>query len=166
MRRIQILITLVAITLIASMPGAAAAAPSADVSVRPQVGMAGIKLGDKATKVRRVLGVPTRVTRVQGGAWPYVKWRYAKLGVTVGLIGPRGKVPTVLLLSTDSTGAWTPRGVGVGSMYAEIASTYPQADCATYRGRRQCTLGEPGYRVTVFVFRGGLVRSIDIGDTF
>jgi hypothetical protein len=95
-----------------------------------------------------------------------MQWRYPRLGLVVGLIGPRYGMPTVLDLTTNSRRARTPRRVGVGSTKTQVWSAYPQAECSNYRGRSQCVIGEPGTRTTAFQFHRGRVRSISMGDLF
>lgn len=134
------------------------------IVVRPQVGMAGIRLGDPSDLLEQRLGAPVRVSADSyPGPVSYVQWFYP--GLRVSVIGYQGQ-ETVLVLTTSSPRATTPRAVGVGSPLGALRRAYPGVRCSTYAGSRTCSLGEPGGRQTSFAIRNRRVREISVGEVF
>jgi hypothetical protein len=164
--------TLALLTAAAAAPAAAVAAPARTghavpdpIVVRPQVGIAGVALGDRPAQVRARLGAPVRIARERQGATGIVYERWFYRGLRIGLIGGAESL-AVLDAATTSPTARTPRGVGVGSPRARVRRDYPGARCTTFRRRVTCAIGEPGLRQTGFQIRRGRVRTIFVADVF
>jgi hypothetical protein len=162
-----------ALLALASLGAAAAAAQAPPATrahqvpepivVRPQVGMAGVALGDRAAAVRRRLGPPARTAVEESAGIVFERWFYR--GLRVGLIGAPGRL-TVLDLRTGAPDARTPRGVGVGSPRRAVREAYPSARCTTFRRAVTCAIGEPGFRQTGFIMRSRRVAGIFVADVF
>jgi hypothetical protein len=163
----------VALLLVAALAGTAAlGAPGPaprvaqvpdPIVVRPQAGMAGVDLGDRAAAVTRRLGPPVRVAREEQAGVVFERWFYR--GLVAGLVGPPGRL-TVLHLETSSPAARTPRGVGIGSPKRAVRERYPSARCSAFRRAVTCAIGEPGLRQTGFVMRSRRVARIFVADVF
>lgn len=139
------------------------AAP-APIVVKPQVSIAGVRLGDSEEAVEGRIGPPVRIgPDTQAGPVVYEQWFYP--GLKVGLVGTPDRL-SVLNIETRARTAKTPRGVGVGSSETKVRRAYPPLRCSTYRKVRTCALGEPGSRQTGFTIRRGRVSAIWIADVF
>jgi hypothetical protein len=136
------------------------AAPAAAV-VRPQKGMAGVRLGMTQTQMRDKLGVPTRVKQAMNDFGPLTQFFYPH-SITVTFQGNR----KVTGISTKGRTEKTERGVGVGSLEAVVQQKVGHVRCETIAGSRTCHVGQfnPGRRVTVFLIsKKGRVATITVG---
>src|SRR4051794_14101476 len=86
----------------------AAAAPAQAV-IRPQKGMAGVRLGMSQTQMRDVLGTPVRTRQGMNDFGPYTQFIYPH-SITITFQGDRD----VTGISTRGRTEKTERGVGVG----------------------------------------------------
>jgi hypothetical protein len=138
----------------------AVAAPAAAV-IRPQKGMAGVRLGMTQQQMRDVLGTPTRVRQAQNDFGPYTQFLYPH-SITVTFQGNR----RVTGISTKGLTEQTERGVGVGSLESDVRAKVGHVRCETIVGARTCHVGsfQPGHRVTVFLMsNSGRVSTITVG---
>ena len=127
------LVVAVSSLLVAAAVGAApiASAPSSSSLIRLGVGIGKVRLGMSYAEVRRALGRPQLVNRVQDRGfgnryveylWNYGDWR-------VGLLGPRGR-ERVVRVATAVRRERTPERIGVGSTPRQLARAYRRrADC-------------------------------------
>ena len=147
----------------AAVVAAAAAAltlpsPAAAV-IRLNQGMAGVRIGMTQAEVRERLGTPSSRTR-HGRITNLI---YRRPGVVVSFLTRR-----VVVLSTAGRRERTRRGVGVGSTERAVRRLVPGARCESAEGVRTCSGGglDVGDRNTVFVLRGGRVRSVAVARVF
>jgi hypothetical protein len=156
--------TLVVVSMVlvfAVAAGSGTSAPTSSQLVRRGVGIGKIRLGMTYPEVRRALGRPQLVNRVQNRGfgtryveylWNYGDWR-------VGLLGPRGR-ERVVRVSTKLRRERTREGVGVGSTVRQLARHYRRtADCV-HRDYNVPDAGTwivlrgPGSRMTAFWLAG------------
>src|SRR3954449_5549200 len=124
-----------------------AAAPAAAV-IRPQKGMAGVRLGMTQTQMRDRLGVPTRVKQAMNDFGPLTQFFYPH-SITVTFQGNR----RVTGISTRGRTEKTERGVGVGSAESAVRQKVGHVHCETIAGTHTCHVGKfaAGSRVTDFL---------------
>jgi hypothetical protein len=137
-----------------------AAAPAGAV-IRPQKGMAGVRLGMSQTQMRDVLGDPTMTKQGQNDFGPFTQFLYPH-SVTVTFQGNRN----VTGISTRGRTEKTERGVGVGSTEAAVKRKVGHVRCETISGKPTCHVGsfEAGHRVTVFLIsKTGKVATVTVG---
>lgn len=132
------------------MPAAALllwAAP-AHATIRPQKGMAGVRLGMTQGQMRAVLGEPKSVKEGVNDFGAYTQFAYPR-SITITFQGNT----RVTGIFTRGRGERTIRGVGVGSTENDVQSKVSHARCDTTAGLRSCHVGSfsPGHRVTVFL---------------
>jgi hypothetical protein len=147
--------SLLVVAAVAAAP--TASAPSSTAVIRLGVGIGKVRLGMSYSEVRRALGRPQLVNRLQDRGfgnryveylWNYGDWR-------VGLLGPRGR-ERVVRVATAVRGERTPQRVGVGSTPRQLARAYRRrAECISrqYNAPDQGTwivLRGPGSRMTAF----------------
>src|SRR3954464_8029864 len=101
------------IALAVAVPMLAGAAPAGAV-IRPQKGMAGIRLGMTQSEMRATLGDPTRAKLEQNDFGPYTQFFYPR-SITVTFQGNR----RITGISTRGRSERTERGVGVGSVESD-----------------------------------------------
>ena len=132
---------------------------SAHAAIVPQQGIAGVKLGQTAKKVRQIAGTPVRVVHGRNEIGSFTEYRYR--GLTVNFFGG----PRVTAVSTRSRTERTADGIGVGSTEAELTAAIPAVKCEMLGGFRSCTLGtlNPGHRVTDFSIHAGKVSRVVVG---
>src|ERR671935_1641776 len=136
------------------------AAPAQAV-IRPQKGMAGVRLGMSQTQMRDVLGTPTRTKQGMNDFGPYTQFIYPH-SITVTFQGNRD----VTGISTRGRTEKTERGVGVGSTETAVKQKVGHIRCETISGTHTCHVGSfrAGHRVTVFLIsKHGFVVSITVG---
>jgi hypothetical protein len=136
------------------------AAPAAAV-IRPQKGMAGVRLGMTQQEMKDVLGTPTRVKQGQNDFGPYTQFLYPH-SITVTFQGNR----RVTGISTKGRTERTERGVGVGSRETVVRAKVGHVRCETIVHARTCHVGSfaPGHRVTVFLIsKSGRVATVTVG---
>ena len=137
-----------------------AVAPAQAV-IRPQKGMAGVRLGMSQTQMRGVLGTPTRTKQGMNDFGPYTQFIYPH-SITVTFQGNRD----VTGISTRGRTEKTERGVGVGSTETAVREKVGHIHCETISGTHTCHVGSflAGHRVTVFLIsKHGFVVSITVG---
>jgi hypothetical protein len=138
----------------------AAASPAAAV-IRPQKGMAGVKLGMTQTQMRDTLGDPARTKQGMNDFGTFTQFFYPH-EITVTFQGNR----RVTGISTRGRSEKTERGVGVGSREADVRTKVGHVHCETIAGSRTCHVGrfDPGKRVTVFLIsKKGRVATVTVG---
>ncbi len=137
-----------------------AAAPAGAV-IRPQKGMAGVRLGMSQTQMRAVLGVPTMTKQGQNDFGPFTQFIFPH-SITVTFQGNRN----VTGISTRGHTEKTERGVGVGSTLAAVKKKVGHVRCEKISGDQTCHVGsfDAGHRVTVFLIsKHGRVSTITVG---
>jgi hypothetical protein len=137
-----------------------AAAPARAV-IRPQKGMAGVRLGMTQTQMRNVLGTPVRTRQGQNDFGPFTQFVYPH-SITVTFQGNR----RVTGISTRGRTEKTARGVGVGSSETAVKTKVGHVRCETIAGTHTCHVGSflAGHRVTVFLIsKHGFVASVTVG---
>lgn len=136
------------------------AAPAQAV-IRPQKGMAAVRLGMSQTQMRDVLGTPVRTRQGMNDFGPYTQFIYPH-SITVTFQGNRH----VTGISTRGRTEKTERGVGVGSSETAVKNKVGHVRCETIDGSHTCHVGSfrAGHRVTVFLIsKRGLVQSVTVG---
>ena len=136
-------------------------AGSAQAIIRPQKGMAGVRLDMTQAQMRTVLGNPTTVKQGVNDFGAYTQFLYPRK-ITVTFQGNQH----VTGISTKGRTERTARGVGVGSTENDVESKVTHARCDTIAGVRTCHVGqfEPGRRVTVFLMsKRGHVSTVTVG---
>jgi hypothetical protein len=152
--------SLARITLVAAALALFAAAPAHAV-IRPQKGMAGVRLGMTQTRMRDALGEPVRTRQGMNDFGPFTQFIYPR-SITVTFQGNR----RVTGISTRGRSERTERGVGVGSSETAVRSKVGHVRCETIAGAHTCHVGSfvAGHRVTVFLIsRNGFVQSVTVG---
>lgn len=137
-----------------------AAAPAQAV-IRPQKGMAGVRLGMSQTKMRSVLGTPVSTRQGMNDFGPYTQFIYPH-SITITFQGNRN----VTGISTRGRTEKTERGVGVGSSETAVKNKVGHIRCETIASSHTCHVGsfKAGRRVTVFLIsKHGLVQSVTVG---
>lgn len=124
-------------------------AAAADATIKPARGMSGITLGMTPAQVYAKLGRPVGKSRT--------RWYYPR--VWVGFRSRR-----VVEVTTTRSTERLANGLGVDSSESEVRAAYPRATCGQAGTFRRCRLGtgEPGSRVTDFVFGHGRVIQVTI----
>ena len=148
------------VALLGALVALALAAP-ASATIRPQRGMAAVRLGMTQSEMRMILGAPTHVRQGLNDFGPYTQFLYPG-SIRVTFQGNR----RVTGISTRGRTERTLRGVGVGSTEAAVRSKVGHVRCETIAGSRTCHVGsfEPGNRVTVFLIgRRGRVVTVTVG---
>lgn len=148
------------VTLIAVAAVLLAAAPAGAV-IRPQKGMAGVRLDMTQTQMRDVLGEPTRTKQGMNDFGPYTQFIYPH-SIAVTFQGNR----RVTGISTRGRTEKTERGVGVGSTETAVRQKVGHVHCETIAGSHTCHVGsfEAGHRVTVFLIsKTGRVQTVTVG---
>jgi hypothetical protein len=138
----------------------AAAAPAA-AFIRPQKGMAGVRLDMTQQEMRDVLGTPMHVKQGANDFGPYTQFIYPH-SITVTFQGNR----RVTGISTKGRTEKTERGVGVGSPESAVRAKVGHVHCETIVHSRTCHVGsfKPGHRVTVFLIsKSGRVSTVTVG---
>jgi hypothetical protein len=147
--------------LLAVAAAALVAAAPAQAVIRPQKGMAGVRLGMSQTAMRDKLGEPVRTRQGQNDFGPFTQFLYPH-SITVTFQGNRH----VTGISTRGRTEKTERGVGVGSTETAVKSKVGHVHCETISGSHTCHVGsfQAGHRVTVFLIsKHGFVVSITVG---
>jgi hypothetical protein len=136
-------------------------AAQAHAVIRPQKGMAGVRLGMSQTQMKDVLGVPVRTKQAQNDFGPYTQFIYPH-SITVTFQGNRD----ITGISTRGRTEKTERGVGVGSSETAVRAKVGHVHCETISGSHTCHVGSfrAGHRVTVFLMsKRGIVVSVTVG---
>jgi hypothetical protein len=137
------------------------AAPAGAV-IRPQKGMAGVRLDMTEAQVRAKLGDPGRTVRGRSIFGPYTQLRYSGGRLRVFFQGNRGATAVTTTGRTERTA----RGAGVGSSEGFVKRKVGRVRCETFPGGfRSCHVGRfsAGRRVTDFSIRRGRVTRVTIG---
>ena len=137
-----------------------AAAPAQAV-IRPQKGMAGVRLAMSQTEMRARLGEPMRTKQGQNDFGPYTQFIYPH-SIAITFQGNRH----VTGISTRGRTERTERGIGVGSTETAVKAKVGHVHCETISGSQMCHVGsfQAGHRVTVFLIsKHGFVVSITVG---
>jgi hypothetical protein len=145
----------------AAVAAALFAASPAHAVIRPQKGMAGVRLGMSQTQMRDVLGQPLRTKQGMNDFGPFTQFLYPH-SITVTFQGNRD----VTGISTRGRTEKTERGVGVGSSETAVRQKVGHIHCETISGSHTCHVGsfQAGHRVTVFLIsKHGFVISITVG---
>ena len=134
--------------------GLAVTGASAEAGFRINRSMEGVRIGMSQAEVRERLGRPAR--RELGP--DFVNWRYRRPSMHVTF------KPRVITLFTRSPFVRGRRDIGVGTHERRLRRVVPELRCESAEGQRLCFVGgfDTGERSTVFVMRGGQVRSITI----
>ena len=138
-----------------------ALATPAAAFIRPQKGMAGVRLGMTQTQMRHVLGKPARTRQGMNDFGPLTQFIYPH-SITVTFQGNR----RVTGISTRGRTERTERGVGVGSSETAVKAKVGHIRCETIAKSHTCHVGrfEAGRRVTVFLIsKHGFVVSVTVG---
>lgn len=136
-------------------------ASPASAVIRPQKGMAGVRLDMTQAKVREVLGDPSRTIRGRNIFGPFTELRFPGR-LRVVFQGNRG----VTAISTTGRGERTSDGVGVGSHERSVKRHVGRVRCESFDGGiRSCHVGafSAGRRVTDFRIRRSRVTRVTIG---
>jgi hypothetical protein len=144
----------------AALAALVAAAPAGAV-IRPQKGMAGVRLNMTQTQMRGVLGEPTRTKQGENDFGPFTQFIYPH-SITVTFQGNRRVTGIITRGRTEKT----ERGVGVGSTQTAVRRRVGHVRCETIAGSRTCHVGsfQAGHRVTVFLIsKTGRVLSVTVG---
>jgi hypothetical protein len=138
-----------------------ACAVPAQALIRPQKGMAGVRLDMTQAQMKAVLGEPLSAKQGVNDFGAYTQFVYARK-VTVTFQGNQH----VTGISTKGRTERTARGVGVGSTENDVQSKVTHSRCDTIAAVRTCHVGrfEPGRRVTVFLMsKRGHVSTVTVG---
>ena len=147
-------------TLAAAVAALVVAAP-AGAFIRPQKGMAGVRLNMTQQQMRDVLGKPTRVKQGDNDFGPFTQFIYPH-SITVTFQGNRRVTGIITRGRTEKT----ERGVGVGSAEKAVRQKVGHVRCETIAGSHMCHVGtfDAGHRVTVFLIsKTGRVKSVTVG---
>lgn len=143
--------------IISILVGAMATWTAADASARIVIGqgIAGIKLGQSGTQVRKILGKPSYV---QPPGWGYGN----PLGGWIGFDSKQ----RVNDIWTTSKYQRTNKGIGPGSSIGAVRRAYPKVQCYRHAGRWRllCVLRSRHHRYTIYnelLFMGRL-SEVDI----
>ena len=146
---------------LAAVATALLAAAPAHAFIRPQKGMAGVRLGMSQTQMRSVLGTPVRTRQSMNDFGPYTQFIYPH-SITVTFQGNRN----VTGISTRGRTEKTERGVGVGSVEKAVKRKVGHVRCERIASKDTWHVGsfEAGHRVTVFLIsKTGRVATITVG---
>jgi hypothetical protein len=149
------------LAIAAAGAGMLAAAVPAQALIRPQKGMAGVRLDMTQDQMRAVLGQPTRVKQGYNDFGSYTQFLYPH-AITVTFQGNT----RVTGISTKGRSERTARGVGVGSTENEVLAKVSHSRCDTIAHVRTCHVGNfaPGHRVTSFLMsKHGHVSTVTVG---
>src|SRR5438552_7725785 len=108
----------------------------AQAIIRPQKGMAGVRLDMTQAQMRAVLGEPKSVKQGFNDFGSYTQFVYPH-SITVTFQGNQH----VTGISTKGRTERTAKGVGVGSTENEVGSKVGHARCDTIAGVRTCHVG-------------------------
>jgi hypothetical protein len=128
--------------------------------IRPQKGMAGVRLDMTQTQMRDQLGQPTHTRQGDNDFGPFTQFLYPH-SVTVTFQGNR----RVTGISTRGRSERTERGVGVGSTETAVRKKVGHVRCETIAGTHTCHVGSfaAGHRVTDFLIsKTGRVVSVTV----
>lgn len=152
--------------LIVAAGGAGAPTSAAeDASIRPGLGIGGVRLGMTQAQVRAALGKPAAVVRRErrGFGSEYVEFEWNLAAWTVAFAGQPSRLRVVKVATTLRT--QRARGVGPGSVVRAVSNAFPAARCvdkwlthrapntivpSSFQGR-WLVVGEQRGRHTVFV---------------
>jgi hypothetical protein len=149
-----------AVLAAALVVGLLAAAPAAHATIRPQIGMAGVRLQMTREQVRAAVGAPRAVHHLRNDFGRYTEYLYPHAVRVAFQSGSR-----VTAIDTTGRHERTRRGVGVGSTERSVRSKVAHVRCETIAGTRSCHVGAflAGRRVTDFLLRGGRVVRVTVG---
>ena len=136
------------------------AAP-AQATIRPQKGMAGVRLNMTQGQMRAVMGEPKSVKEGVNDFGAYTQFVYPR-SITITFQGNT----RVTGISTRGRSERTVRGIGVGSTENDVQSKVSHSRCDTIADVRTCHVGNfsPGRRVTVFLMsKRGHVSVVTVG---
>jgi hypothetical protein len=146
---------------VAALGASLISAPPAGAVIRPQKGMAGVRLGMTQSQMRDRLGTPRHVRQGQNDFGPYTQFLYPH-SIAVTFQGNR----RVTGISTRGRAERTERGVGVGSSENAVRAKVGHVHCETIVGARTCHVGtfKAGRRVTVFLIskKSGRVSTVTV----
>lgn len=135
--------------------------PDPDLEVIPGAGVAGVKVGDSAEDVERVLGAPEDRAKVIGelSGQAQERLRFPDRGIEV-VLGD-----DVMQVETTNSESRTESGVGVGSSLDDVTTAYPDATCDENGEVRICRVGveEAGEVSTDFFVQDDTVNRIVVG---
>jgi hypothetical protein len=149
--------TLIGLAAVAAL---VAAAPAQAV-IRPQKGMAGVRLDMTQDQVKAKLGQPVSVRHGSNPFGTFTQFAYPHR-LTVTFQGDTN----VTSVSTTARRERTARGVGVGSPQRDVLAKVRHSHCDTTASVHTCEVGKllPGHRVTSFLIsRRGHVVSVTVG---
>ncbi|MCW2925245.1 MAG: hypothetical protein JWM98_2649 [Thermoleophilia bacterium] len=136
--------------------------PDPDVEVVPGSGIAGVKVGDSAADVERVLGKtddsdPATTNELSGQSERRLRFRGGKLEVLLG--------EDVSQVETTLSQSQTDAGVGIGSSMKDVTTAYADATCDPSGEIRICRVGsdDAGAVATDFFVQGDKVTRIVVG---
>jgi hypothetical protein len=140
--------------LLAFVPTAAAT----EATIYPGVGIGNVKLGMTKAQVERFLGKPDLVNAREGAyteyAWSFATW-------SVGFIHGRA-----VQVATTLTSQRTPDGVGPGSSWQKLVTSYPHSVCTpnsspAHGGLVEILVPHKGDTQTIFFVRQGRTYSTE-----
>jgi len=132
---------------------AGAVAPSAQATIVPSRGIAGVRLGYSMKRVRHALGKPRRVAPP---AWEYGRPLRGRVS-----FNHRRRVDDIWTVSPRQR---TRRGIGPGASLRRFRLSYPRVHCRGRHRRRVCIVAahhNGRTTKTFFAFRGRL-RMVEI----
>jgi hypothetical protein len=134
-------------------------AASAAASIRLNVGIDGVKIGQTPAQVRANLGTPSSVKNGSDQVSSFTIYRYKALKMVIEFRG------TVVTITSTGLGDRTATGVGVGSTEARLKAGVKGLTCeAVSPGRRIChtKIGNNGSRTTTFRLTSGKITEVDV----
>jgi hypothetical protein len=151
MRRLLLPLTALLVIVLAAAAGA---------SIRINIGIDGVKIGQTQAQVRANLGKPSKIIHGANQVSTFTEFRYTALKMVVTFQGDT----SVTSMTTRGLGDRTATGVGVGSTEARVKAGVKNVKCeAVSAGRRICFIpvGDSG-RGTTFRLTNGKVTEISV----
>lgn len=134
---------------------------TSQASIRINVGIDGVKIGQTQAQVRANLGKPTRTVKGTDQISSFTEFRYTALKMVVRFQDNTN----VTNITTTGLGDRTSTGVGVGSTEAEVKKGVKGVKCEQVDSTRRICLifVNRTARGTTFRLRNGKVNEINVG---